>query len=190
MTTANGTRFTPGGLREVYRHMEWADSMVWAAARALPAAGADYRVRLLLYHIHNVQHAFLCVWRGEVPRLRTVEEFATLAAVEVWARQYYRDLSVYLPTITEGALGEVLTLPWAAAIAERLGREPAESTLGDTVFQIPSHSTHHRGQLTRGSGSSAASPPSSITSPGCGSAVRHPSGRERYSCAHRHDEAR
>ena len=139
--------FTLPPLVELYRHMEWADSAVWQAVRALPAAGSDKRVHVLLYHIHMVQHAFLAVWRGITPEYRRPEDVVDLAAIASWAREYYPEVAAHLPTLSDGDLAKPLALPWAAMLTERLGRPPAGTTLGDTVFQVTGHSTYHRGQV-------------------------------------------
>jgi uncharacterized damage-inducible protein DinB len=141
--------FTTGALIELYRHMEWADSSVWQAVRALPAAAAasDKRLHVLLYHIHMVQHAFVAAWRGVPADHRQPEDFVDLAAIESWARSYYQDVFGRLATLTGADLARPLALPWAGMLVEYLGRQPGETTLGETVFQVTSHSTYHRGQV-------------------------------------------
>jgi uncharacterized damage-inducible protein DinB len=132
---------------DLYRHMEWADSTVWAAVHACPGAGPDTRLRVLLYHIHNVQHAFLSLWRGETPALRGVEEFDSLQEIEAWARTYYPSVSAHLASMENESLGTILTPPWAEMLASHLGRPPGETTIGETIFQVSSHTTYHRGQI-------------------------------------------
>ena len=139
--------FTLSPLVELYRHMEWADSAVWHAVHALAASGTDKRLHVLLYHIHMVQHAFLAVWRGVTPEYRKPEDFVDLAAIESWARGHYPQVTAHLATLRDEDLATPLALPWAAMLTERLGRPPGGTTLGDTVFQVTSHSTYHRGQV-------------------------------------------
>ena len=139
--------FSPTLISELYRHMAWADATVW---NAIPRDGApDERLRVWLVHIHVVQRAFLHVWtRRPIPdALRSPEEFATLGEVRSWAHPYYRDVSAFVETVTSERLAEPVALPWAAQLTEHLGQEPAASTLGDTCFQVTSHSTYHRGQV-------------------------------------------
>ena len=52
-------------LRQLIRHMEWADAEVWRAVLACEPAGHDRRLRDLLTHLHVVQRLFLVVWRKE-----------------------------------------------------------------------------------------------------------------------------
>ena len=49
-------------VRDLYRHMEWADAEMWRAVLVCPAACADAAMLERLHHIHLVQHAFLFVW--------------------------------------------------------------------------------------------------------------------------------
>ena len=141
--------FTIPTLIELYRHMEWADSAVWQAVRVLPATAApsDTRLHVLLYHIHMVQHAFLAIWRGATPEFREPEDFVDLHAIESWARPYYANARGHLGTLADADLEKPLAMPWAAMLTEQLGRPPAATTLGDTIFQVTNHSTYHRGQV-------------------------------------------
>ena len=42
--------------------------------------------------------------------------------------------------------GEV-SMPWVKAFEAQLGRTLSTPTLGETIFQVTSHSTYHRGQV-------------------------------------------
>jgi uncharacterized damage-inducible protein DinB len=140
--------FTLDTLRELYRHMEWADAQVWRAARNGDAA-VDPRLRHLLLHTHVVQRAFLYVWTKQsiVPAFRKPDEFATLDDLREWAQPYYIDAHNYFETVDAERLTQVIELPWAKQLAEQLGRAPQPSTFADTAFQVTSHSTYHRGQV-------------------------------------------
>ena len=52
-------------LRDLYRHMEWADAAVWRAVFASEDARADQKLKEYFYHLHLVQRAFLRAWRNE-----------------------------------------------------------------------------------------------------------------------------
>jgi len=49
-------------MRDLARHMAWADARVWHAVMATPQAADDTRIGDTLYHIHLVQHIFLQAW--------------------------------------------------------------------------------------------------------------------------------
>ena len=135
-------------IRDIYTYMEWADSHVWGTVRATAAAADDARVRLWLHHIHNVQHLFLQVWQGAPPKPTKVDDFPDLAGVETWGRQYYPAASAYLAGISDDDLSRVVTLPWSGMVAKLLGISPGDTTLGDTLFQVANHTTHHRAQIS------------------------------------------
>ena len=135
-------------IRDIYTYMEWADSHVWSTVRAVPAAAGDTRVRQWLHHIHNVQHLFLQVWQGAPPKPTKADDFAELAAIEGWGRQYYMAVSAYLAAVSSDDLSRVVTLPWSGMVAKALGISPGETTLGETMFQVANHTTHHRAQIS------------------------------------------
>ena len=51
-------------MREMARHMAWADSAVWSAVLASPQAESDSKIADTLHHIHQVQHIFVQAWTG------------------------------------------------------------------------------------------------------------------------------
>lgn len=134
-------------LGELYRHMEWADVTVWRAV--LAHGSSDPRLRDWLVHLHLVQRAFLQVWTGRPVRevLRKPEEFASLDDVRAWSEPYYPEAHAFLSSVTADRLAAPLELPWAARLVESLGRTPEATSLGETCFQVASHSTYHRGQV-------------------------------------------
>jgi uncharacterized damage-inducible protein DinB len=133
-------------LRDLYAHMEWADEEVWRATATLPAGPVDSRLRGLLLHLHVVQRAFLLVWSGKEVTFPEVESFPALADVRAWAEPYYLEVQAFLATVTQERLAEEVRLPWADEMTAG-GRPPFAPTLGETMFQVTSHSTYHRGQV-------------------------------------------
>lgn len=134
------------GARELARHMEWADALVWGAVLAAPEAAGDTKLPGKLYHIHLVQRAFLSVWQARAlapPPAEPPELPATLDD----ARGYYPELTAFLSALDEGVLSRPVTLPWAGGFARRFGREPANLSLAETILQVAMHSTYHRGQV-------------------------------------------
>jgi uncharacterized damage-inducible protein DinB len=134
-------------LRELYRHMEWADATVWRAVLSHPAAAADTRLRDLLLHLHAVQRAFLNIWMGERIEWRTADDFPDVAAVQAWAHPAYDRAYGFLDSPDAADTSRPILLPWAAQLTQQFGREPHHPTLADTIFQVTSHSTYHRGQI-------------------------------------------
>lgn len=132
--------------RELYTHMAWADARIWTAALASPAVVADKDVRDRLMHIHMTQKAFLQVWTAQ-PLDRFQElTFPTLPALYAWVRPYYPDVEAFLAALPSARLGEPRPVPWAKYFVAA-GGGAASTTLGETLFQVTSHSTYHRGQV-------------------------------------------
>lgn len=147
-------------LRELFRHMEWADAKVWKAIPRNDVAPDD-RLRNWIVHIHVVQRAFLSVWTNQdfLVAFKNPDEFVSLGDVYRWAKPYYREAERFLDEITDERLAQPLELPWAAQIAQHLGRAQEMTTLGDTCFQVTSHSTYHRGQVNARLREIGAEPP-------------------------------
>ncbi len=139
--------FSPELLRALYRHMEWADARMWAS---VPKNGPpDPFLRERILHIHTVQRAFLHIWtRRPVQEVfRTPDQFAAMAELCAWAHPYYAEVGEFLNGVTDARLTETIVMPWASELSHSLGRAPGRTTLGDTCFQVTSHTTHHRGQI-------------------------------------------
>lgn len=139
--------FTVPLLQDLYRHLEWADAGVWKAALGSPAAVADAELRERLHHVHDAQRSFLDVWTQHPSGRDHEAQFPTLPDLYAWARPFYPRVHAVLATLTDGDLATPTPLPWARGFRDRMGAEPAVTTLGETLFQVTSHSTYHRGQV-------------------------------------------
>jgi uncharacterized damage-inducible protein DinB len=134
-------------LRDLLCHMEWADARVWAA---VPADLDDGRTRALLAHMHTVPHAFLTIWRAGDDLhtvLRQSDGFTSLPDLRDWARSFYAAAHAIVDRAGDPDLASVVEMPWAAQIADSLGYPPGPTSLAETILQVTSHSTYHRGQL-------------------------------------------
>lgn len=130
-------------LIDQYRQMEWADASVWRAVLELEGAAEALQERL--HHIHQVQRIFLSIWRGEAVDLHAGQELKGKDLAS-WARECYPQARAFLADSKE-ALDRPVVLPWGQQVAERLGIEPAVTTLRDTAAQVYTHTAHHRGQV-------------------------------------------
>lgn len=133
-------------LTDLYRHMEWSDASVWAAVLASENGPADAKLRQYLNHLHLVQHSFLRVWRGE-PREAPYPSFDDAQALMSWGRSYYPEVFSYLTAMSDEQISELMPVPWATMVEQRLGRAPHTTTVGDTLLQVALHSLYHRGQI-------------------------------------------
>jgi uncharacterized damage-inducible protein DinB len=133
-------------LTDLYRHMEWADALLWSAVTGAETAKADSKVRSTLYHVHLVQHAFLRTWRGDAMDA-PFPTFEQLTGLMTWARSFHDRAAGYVASLEAEDLAKPMPLAWAAAVEQAIGRAPESTTVGDTVLQVALHSIHHRGQL-------------------------------------------
>ncbi|MGD8866815.1 MAG: DinB family protein [Gemmatimonadales bacterium] len=144
--------------QDLMRHMEWADATVWNSVLADPRARSDERVRDCLHHAHVVQWAYLQIWRDEPVEVPAGASFDDLFALRAWGREYHRQVAVQLETLSGEALDHPIEFPWAEQLAERFGG-PAPATLAETILQIVSHTTYHRGQVNMRLRDLGAEPP-------------------------------
>jgi uncharacterized damage-inducible protein DinB len=146
-------------LAELFRHMEWADSMVWAAALVKPEAGEDAALRERLYHIHMVQRAFLKVWKNEAVKPPASASFPNLPALLSWTRDSYGELNEYAAHLGELDLERPVVMPWIEMFEARMGRKADVPTFHETLLQVVMHSAYHRGQVSTRLRELGAEPP-------------------------------
>ena len=133
-------------LRDLYRHMEWADASVWRAVFGSENAIDDQKLKDYFYHLHLVQRAFIRAWRNE-PANAPFPTFEDLRSVHDWGRSYYKEIFVHLDRLSDEEISRPMQLPWAELVTKQLGRAPASITIGETMLQVPLHSLYHRGQI-------------------------------------------
>lgn len=132
-------------LRGLFRHMEWADALVWKAVFSAPAATDDSVIRKRLHHLHLVQRAFLLIWRGQPMDFKVTDSFAPDQLAR-WGREYHRDVASFLVSLTPALLDTEVHLPWAAQFTPK-NSSFHHPSLGETLMQVTAHSTYHRGQI-------------------------------------------
>jgi uncharacterized damage-inducible protein DinB len=135
-------------LRELMRHMEWADASVWRAVLAHPPAVQDERLRNLLLHLHGVQRAFLAMWTGKaLESVMSNPEAVDLVAEEPAVRAYYLELHPAVAAFEDEILQRPIVTPGLSRYEEQMNRRFDAPTLAETMLQVASHSTYHRGQV-------------------------------------------
>jgi uncharacterized damage-inducible protein DinB len=133
-------------LKDLYRHMEWADATVWSSVLASENGRTDTKLRDYFFHLHMVQRAFLRTWRDE-PRETPYPTFADNQSLMLWGRSYYNEAFDHLKKLSNEEISKPMPVPWAAMVAQRLGRAPERTTIGETALQVALHSLYHRGQI-------------------------------------------
>lgn len=134
---------------DVYRHMEWADALIWSAIMESDKAAADEYILSSFFHLHVTQHSFLNAWKGRPFERWDQANFPTPKHIAKWGYDFHMEVPAFLVGLEEEELDEPSILPWARFMARSLGHDPAETTLRETMQQLPSHSMHHRGQIMR-----------------------------------------
>lgn len=135
-------------LRELFRHMEWADAKVWAAVLAHKEAAEDDSLKERLCHIHMVQRGFLKVWRGAEVRPVGGKSFPDLRAVMAWARDNYAEFNEYTSGLDGMDIERPIVMPWIEMFEARLGRKADSPSFHETLLQVAMHSAYHRGQVS------------------------------------------
>jgi uncharacterized damage-inducible protein DinB len=126
--------------------MEWADARSWRAVRDLPQALTDERLKYLFHHVHLVQSVYLQAWRGDPFVVTELSAYSDLASVEAWARPWYRLAASFADTLDQPTLDRPFNFPWTDLIEKQFGRV-LPATLGESAWQVFSHTTYHRGQI-------------------------------------------
>lgn len=137
------------GLRRLITHMEWADALVWNEVLAHQASAEDAFVRETLLHLHVVQRAYLTGWKGGTPQPTQADEFSSLPALRGWGQTFYPEVRAFLNDLREADLRAKPEVLWPELIERAIGRPPVPITLADMVYQVISHTAHHRAQVNR-----------------------------------------
>jgi uncharacterized damage-inducible protein DinB len=139
--------FPKEAIRDLFHHMQWADEEVWRAILTCEDACVDAAIQGLLLHLHVVQRAFLAVWKTRNLTFPDPSEFRSIAELHAWTATYYAEARAFLDAVNEDALARRVVMPWAGELAKELGRQPDSPTMAETMIQVTSHSTYHRGQV-------------------------------------------
>jgi len=133
-------------LKELYKHMEWADAKVWTAVMASENGKIDSKLKDYFYHLHMVEFAFLRLWESEA-RENPYPTFEDRKELMLWGHSYYKKIFEYFETLSDEKIVEPIIVPWSEMIEKRIGRAPQTTTISETMLQVTLHSTYHRGQI-------------------------------------------
>ena len=150
---------TPDVLLDLFDHMESADAAVWTAVLASPSGASDSQLCNYLLHVSTVQRAFLDAWKARPFAFRDNFDGARLDAELASVRAYYPEARAFITDLDLAALAGTIRLPWADWIEQHTNQTLAATTLGETMLQVMSHSTHHRAQANTRLRTLGAEPP-------------------------------
>jgi len=132
--------------RDYVTHLEWSDALTWRSVRDLRPAQTDERLRYLLYHMHIVQLVYLQVWRGDPVHATELALYPDLPSLREWSRPYYAIVREFGESVDDSRFDRPIEFPWAEEIKKRFG-SVATATLGDSAWQVFSHTIYHRAQV-------------------------------------------
>lgn len=129
------------------QHMQWADVEVWKKVLSFSSAENDERIKKLLYHLHQVQYAFYFLWNELPLEIPKPEEINNLKSIAKWGFDYQQKLDEFLSSPKSDEKDKVIQIPWSVFIERKTKQKVIPATLEETMLQVASHSTYHRGQI-------------------------------------------
>jgi uncharacterized damage-inducible protein DinB len=127
--------------------MQWADAAVWQAILKTAEAESDVEIKNKFFHLHMVQHAYLCLWEKLPLKMPDIAEFKDLPSVADWGRGFYEKIYNYLESLDEKSFDYPLEIPWIKFFEDKIGKVPDSITINESLLQVALHSTYHRGQI-------------------------------------------
>jgi uncharacterized damage-inducible protein DinB len=146
-------------INELFAHMHWADAKVWDTILNTPAAQNHEKIKTVIHHYHLTQYAFFYIWNDLPMDFPGLEEFESTSDIAKWASKYPHLAVSYLSGLEEKDLNRVIQIPWSDRLEKVLGQKPEETNLIETMLQVTSHSSYHRGQVNSLIRSMGAEPP-------------------------------
>jgi uncharacterized damage-inducible protein DinB len=134
-------------VRELARHMAWADATVWSSVLSAPEAVSDAKIADTLHHIHLVQHIFVQAWTHATFAVRERSEFPTLEEIAIFGLEGRRGVLAFAETVSAEELDGEVRMPWAAFFEQQSKQAAGVHTLGESMLQVFLHTQHHRGQV-------------------------------------------
>lgn len=144
---------------ELYSHMIWADAKVWEAILDHPGTHNDEKLNKVIYHLHLVQYAFFHIWLELPMEFKKWDDFETIGDLAQWAANYPELSQPFITDLVEEDLGKIISVPWSDRAEQVLGKKPEQISLAETMFQVITHSSYHRGQVNSRLRSMGADPP-------------------------------
>ena len=134
-------------IENLLNHMMWADAEVWKKILVFEAAQNDERIKKLLYHLHQVQNAFYFLWNDLPLDIPKPEEFYDLKSIAKWGFDYQNRFDEFLSSSKSYKKDKVIQIPWSIFVERKIKQKVVPATLEETMMQVASHSTYHRGQI-------------------------------------------
>ena len=135
-------------VENLLNHMMWADAEVWKKViTVLKPHKMMKELKSLLYHLHQVQYAFYFLWNELPLDIPKPETFSDLKSIAKWGIDYQEKLNAFLSSPKADEKDKVIQIPWSVFMERKTGKKVIPATLEETMLQVASHSTYHRGQI-------------------------------------------
>lgn len=134
-------------VKNLLKHMMWADAEVWKKVLNFPAMENDEKIKKLLYHLHQVQYAFFFLWNNLPMEIPKPETFTSFQSIVEWGFEYQKKLDEFLVSTKDNEIDRLIDIPWSKFMERRTGKKVVRATLEETIQQVALHSTYHRGQI-------------------------------------------
>jgi uncharacterized damage-inducible protein DinB len=134
-------------LYDLFMYMQWADAAVWQSVLKTAGVETDEKIKNTLFHIHMVQHAYLCLWEKQPLIMLDISSFKDTPSVAKWGQEFYGKVYTFLDHFEEQNLDFPLEIPWIKYFEAKVGKVPNSITVGESLLQVALHSTYHRGQV-------------------------------------------
>jgi len=138
---------TSSFLYDLFRHMSWADSVVWNSILGFAPAEKDTKIWNLLHHFLTIQQVYLSVWINEPVDIPEISKFDNLYALSKWGYEFNEKTFSFIDSLQEDKFNSPVILPWSTMAEHKLGKKLKPATLLDTMLEVISHSAYHRGQI-------------------------------------------
>jgi uncharacterized damage-inducible protein DinB len=134
-------------LKDLIKHMHWADAKIWHIVLSIPEAQKHEKLKSVLYHLHITQYAFYFIWLDLPQEFPKISEFESTYKLADWAAKYPELLKSFSSGLKDKDLNRAINIPWSIRIEKLLGKKPSDTNLAETMLQVITHSSYHRGQV-------------------------------------------
>ena len=134
-------------IKELSDHMYWADSKVWSEIKKISQDSNIQTILDLVYHLHSVQYAYLCIWKKESLASLPKNEFKDIVEITVWGETIHNQFRTFLKSLDDIQLNNSISIPWTKRVEKKIGRPAEKVSLLQSINQVILHSTYHRGQI-------------------------------------------
>lgn len=125
-------------LKNLIRHMRWADSIHWQMFSKKPEVLKDEALFNRLFHIHFVQSAFLRLLRSEPLTRKSPADF-TADQLRILSEENGKQLLEFIDEADETILNSRVMIPWFKDAVNGF-------SVQDALIQITMHTHYHRAQ--------------------------------------------